>query len=571
MTIKNYPWWKDSTVYQIWPASYKDSNGDGIGDIQGIISTLDYLEDLGISVVWLSPHYDSPQDDMGYDISDYESVYHKYGNMDDMNQLIDEVHKRDMKLILDLVINHTSDQHAWFKESKSSLTNPKRDWYIWRKPQYDSKGNRKPPTNWSSIFSGSAWNYDPTTDEYYLCLFAKSQPDLNWENEECRNAIYKSALEFWFKKGIDGFRIDVASMYSKASNSKGKFEDAPIIYPNQEFQPAGELTTNGPRIHEFHKEMFKKITSKYDVMTVGEVGFCSKQEALKYVSHAEKEMNMMFLFNVVCVGYDGDKFDFKGFNLKNFKDAVISQSDFAQGTDAWSTVFIENHDQARSVSRFGNTSTDELWNKSAKLLNMLEISLTGTLYIYQGQEIGMTNLPKNWSIDEYKDIETLNYWAKHKIEHPNDSESDLKLMQNIQITARDHARSPVQWDDSPNGGFTSGKPWMKVNENFTKINVKSQINDSNSILSFYKKSIQLRQLYKKLFIHGDFKILDYENEDLFSFIKSFEDSKSYIVLNFSNKTIPFKPLVDGELELLHTNVDTPEPGVLSPYEGRIYI
>jgi len=569
MTVSTYPWWKDSTIYQIWPASYKDSNGDGVGDIQGIISTLDHIKNLGVSTIWLSPHYDSPQDDMGYDIANYEAIYHKYGTMKDMDQLIDEVHKRGLKLVLDLVVNHTSDQHAWFKESRSSKTNPKRDWYIWKKPKYDADGNRQPPNNWVSYFSGPAWEYDETTDEYYLCLFAKSQPDLNWENEETRRGIYKSALESWFKKGIDGFRIDVASMYSKNQ----KFEDAPIVFPDTKWQPCGEFHVNGPRVHEFHKEMFSQVTSKYDVMTVGEVGHCSKEDALKYVSAKEKELNMIFLFDVVDVGSNkSDRFRYDGFSLKDFKDAVNTQCDFIKGTDAWSTVFIENHDQPRSVTRFGNTSTKKLLFKSAKLLTLLQTTLTGTLFIYQGQEIGMTNLPRSWDIEEYKDINTINYWADFKQKYPNDEKKAEELMDLINLLARDHARSPVQWDDSENGGFSTGKPWTRVNDNYPEINVKSQTGDPNSVLSFWQKSLKLRQLYKDVLIHGDFEILDYENEKTFTYVKSSPDSKAYVVLNFSNENVEFKPLItEGKFELINSNVDDVKNTVLTPYEGRVYL
>ncbi len=568
MTISTYPWWKDSTVYQIWPASYKDSNGDGFGDIPGIISTLDHVKNLGTSVIWLSPHYASPQDDMGYDISDYEAIYEKYGTMEDMDRMIDEVHKRGMKLIFDLVINHTSSEHAWFKESRSSKDSAKRDWYIWKKPRYDEQGNRHPPNNWMSYFSGPAWEYDEATNEYYLCLFAKSQPDLNWENEATRDAIYKSALEFWFKKGVDGFRIDTAGMYSKDQ----RFLDAPIVFPDQEWQPSNDYTTNGPRIHEFHKEMFAKVTSNYDVMTVGEVGHCSKEEALKYVSAKEKEMNMMFLFDIVEAGCDTkDRFRYHGFKLKDVKDAIFNQCDFIKGTDAWSTVFIENHDQPRSVTRFGNTDNKLLLFKSAKLLSILQTTLTGTLFIYQGQEIGMTNLPRSWDISEYKDINTINYWDAFKKKYSNDPKKAEELMDLINLLARDHARSPVQWDDTLHGGFTTGTPWTRVNDNYPEINVKAQTGDPNSVLSFWQKSIKVRQFYKDVFIHGDFEILDYENEKTFTYVKTSPDSKAYIVLNFSNENVAFKPLIDGEFKLINSNVDDVKEEQLTPYEGRVYL
>lgn len=563
MTQKDI-WWKDATVYQIWPASYKDSNGDGVGDIPGIISTLDYVKNLGIDVIWLSPAYDSPQDDMGYDISDYESVYPKYGTMEDMDQLIDECHKRGMRLILDLVINHTSSEHQWFKESRSSKTSPKRDWYIWQPAKYDEAGNRHPPNNWSSHFSESVWEWDEGSQEYYLHFFAKTQPDLNWENEETRQAIYKSALTFWFEKGIDGFRIDTAGMYSK----RPTFEDAPIVFPDRDIQPAGYYTDTGPRIHEFHKEMFSQVTSKYDVMTVGEVGHCSLEDKLKYVSAKEGEMNMMFLFDLVDNDSgENDKFNYLGFDLLRFKNAVTNMCSFIKGTDAWSTVFIENHDQARSISRFGNPSPE--WRvKSGKLLASMLITLTGTLFIYQGQEIGMINIPLEWDLSEYLDICTINYLAKFAA---GKTEEEMKtLKRNINMVARDNGRTPVQWDSSENGGFTTGKPWMRVIENYDEINVASQVDDPDSLYNFYKNALAIRKNLKNAFIYGDLEILDFDNEQVFSYVKTGTELTAYVVLNFTDKEVEFKKLVDGELDLVLTNHSKLIEGVLSPYEARVY-
>ena len=574
MTI-DYTWWKDATIYQIWPASYKDSNGDGIGDIPGIISELDYIKDLGVDIIWLSPMYKSPMEDMGYDISDYEDINPDFGTLQDMQNLIDGCHERGMKIICDLVINHTSADHEWFKESRSSLDNPKRDWYIWKRPKYDAAGNRHPPNNWQSYFSGSAWEYDEPTGEYYLRLFAKGQPDLNWENEECRKAIYDSAIRFWLNRGVDGFRIDVAGFYSKEQS----FTDAPITYVDQLHQPSKELTSNGPRIHEFHQEMNKEIWSKYDIMTVGEMCHWTKQEALKYVSASRNEMNMMFIFDVVELGTENsDRFRYFGWNLIDFKNAVKSQSDFIKGTDAWSTVFIENHDQPRSITRFGNDK--KYHTKSGKLIAMLQTTLTGTLFIYQGQEIGMTNLPRSWSIEEYKDVYTTNYYNEFKKKYGDDADfkqKEKQLMDVINMVARDHSRSPVQWNASANAGFTSGKPWMKVNDNYTDINVKEQQHNPNSLLKFYQKMLKLRKEYKDLFIYGSFEILDYNNDKSFTFIKEIMDAKSpkaYVVLNFSNDVVPFERLIEGEFELVASNLDSAtefEESILSPYEGRVYI
>lgn len=559
-------WWKDAAVYQIWPASYKDSNGDGVGDIPGIISTLDYVKSLGVDVIWLLPMYDSPQDDMGYDISDYENVYPKYGTLADMDELVKEIHARGMRLILDLVINHSSSEHKWFQESRSSKTNPKRDWYVWKPARYDENGKRHPPNNWISHFSGSAWTYDETTDEYYLHLFAKSQPDLNWENEETRQAIYKLALLFWYERGVDGFRIDTAGMYSKVQT----FANAPIVFPESEWQPCGDFYQSGPRIHEFHKEMFSQVTSKYDAMTVGEVGRSTREDALKYVSAKEKEMNMMFLFDVVEVGSDtSDRFRYKGYKLTDFKKAVKNLSSFLDGTDAWATVFAENHDQPRSITRFGNDS-DEFRVQSGKLLAALQTTLTGTLFIYQGQEIGMINVSRDWPLEDYLDINTINYMAAYKEAGHTEAEIE-KLMDNINLLARDNARTPVQWDSSANGGFTTGKPWMRVNESYKKINVASQVNDPDSLFNFWKKALTMRKKHKELMIYGSLDILDFDKETLFSYTKTLGTQKAYVVLNFSDDVAKFEPLVDGKLELLLSNVDSPDASSLTAWEARVYL
>ncbi|RCK65951.1 Alpha-glucosidase [Candida viswanathii] len=560
MTIEP-KWWKEAVVYQIWPASYKDSNSDGVGDIPGIISTLDYLKDLGTTVVWLSPMYDSPQDDMGYDISNYEEVYHKYGTLDDMQNLIDGCHKRGMKLILDLVINHTSDQHEWFKESRSSKDNPKRDWYIWKPPRFDAEGNRHPPNNWGSYFSGSTWKYDETTGEYYLHLFAESQPDLNWENKECREAIYKSAVKFWLDKGVDGFRIDTAGMYSKHQD----FKDAPVVFPDVEWQPCKIYHQHGPRIHEFHKEI-AEIMERYDTMTVGEVGHSTRDQSLQYVSAQAKEMNMMFLFDVVEVGSDPrDRFRYNGFDLVDFKKAIKSQGEFIEGTDAWSTVFLENHDQPRSISRFGNDTTPKLRLESGKTLAMLQCCLTGTEFIYQGQEIGMVNVPKTWKIEDYLDINSINYYNQFK-KTATQEELD-ELLGRINLLARDNARTPVQWTDQEFAGFSDSKPWMRTNENYEEINVASEIEDENSLLHFWKKMIKIRKEYKDLFVYGGFEILELEDPKLFKFVKTSGNRKAFVVLNFTTDEIEFSH--DAGKLLISTQ--EPKDGVLKPYEGRVYI
>lgn len=379
MAIKQRPWWKDGVVYQIYPASFKDSNGDGIGDIPGITQSLDYLKSLGIDIVWICPMYDSPQIDMGYDISDYENVYPPYGTLSDMEELIHECHKRGMRIILDLVINHTSDQHKWFKESRSSKDNPKRDWYIWRPAKYDEQGNPKPPNNWRSNFGGSVWEWDENTQEYYLHLFCPEQPDLNWENEETRKAIYASAMTFWLDKGVDGFRVDTVNMYSKDT----AYPNAPITDHGAEWQEAGKVYCNGPRMHEFLAEM-NAILCKYDAMTVGECPHTpDPKRVLQYVSAKEKQLNMVFQFDVVDVGM-GSVFKYQttpfAFKLDDIKAAIGRTQGIITGTDAWTTVFMENHDQARSISRFGNDSPQ--WRvRSGKMLALMLSALSGTLYV----------------------------------------------------------------------------------------------------------------------------------------------------------------------------------------------
>lgn len=417
-------WWKEATFYQIYPASFKDSNGDGWGDIPGIIEKISYIASLGTSpytnhwrqreprrvstetypdhllgvdAVWLSPMFDSPQIDMGYDISDYEAVYAPYGTVTDVETLISLCHNNNMKLILDLVVNHTSDQHAWFKESRSSKDNPKRDWYFWQPARYDADGNRKPPTNWRSYFAGSTWTWDEHTQEYYLHLYDESQPDLNWENEDCRRAIYDSAMRFWLDKGIDGFRVDTVNKYSKYVN----FQDAPITDPSSEVQPAAQFWCNGPRIHEFVREMNVEVLSKYKtydglpVVTVGELSMTPNPEGvLEYVSAQKKELDMIFQFDITHLGQgppgSDNKYDFSEWNLPEMKRIVEKWQTFIEGTDGWTTVFCENHDNGRSVSRFGNDAME--WrDKSAKMLAMCFAMQTGTLFLYQGQELGMVS------------------------------------------------------------------------------------------------------------------------------------------------------------------------------------
>ncbi|PWZ03708.1 putative maltase [Testicularia cyperi] len=566
-------WFRDAIIYQIWPASYKDSNDDGMGDIQGIISTLDYVKSLGANTIWLSPMYDSPQIDMGYDISDYESVYPPYGTVADMEQLIRECHSRDIKLILDLVINHTSDQHAWFKESRSSKDSPKRDWYIWRPAKYDAQGNRKPPNNWRSNFNQPAWTWDEATQEYYLHLFCPEQPDLNWTTEACRKAIYKSAMEFWLEKGVNGFRVDTVNMYSKPMD----FPDAPIIDEGAETQPAGMLYCNGPFMHTYLKEM-GEILERYDAMTVGELPNTPQTaDVIRYVSAKENELSEVFQFDLVDLGRDPVNMMKKvPFGLPDMKHIINKWQRFTEGTDAWTTVFIENHDVSRSISRYASDKPEHITD-SGKLLALMNMCLTGSVYVYQGEEIGMTNVPSTWGIEEYLDVNSINYYALVKEKTKGDAKALAEALAGINQLGRDNARTPVQWSAAENGGFSktpSTKPWMRTNDNYTTINVEAQEKDANSVLAFYRKAIAVRKQRASLLGRGQFRLLEEEDANLFKFVKIADSGeRAFVVLNFTDSeqtyTLPDEA-GDSPKQLLDTRPDG-QPGTLKAYEGRLYV
>lgn len=570
-------WWKEATFYQIYPASFKDSNGDGWGDIPGILQKIEYIASLGVDVVWLSPMFESPQVDMGYDVSNYEDVYGPYGTVKDVEKLIEACHQNEMKIILDLVVNHTSDQHAWFKESRRSKGDPKRDWYFWRPARYDQNGNRMPPTNYRSYFAGGTWTWDEHTQEYYLHLYDKSQPDLNWDNEECRRAIYDSAMRFWLDKGIDGFRVDTVNKYSKVL----PFTDAPITDPTSEIQPAAQMWCNGPRIHEFIKEINRDVLSKYrtydsqQLVTVGELSLCSEPESvIPYVSALEKELDMVFQFDITHLGQGppgcNDKYDFAEWKLPEMKKIVEKWQSFIEGTDAWTTVFNENHDNGRSVSRFANDAPE--WRKqSAKMLAVWLIGQTGTLFLYQGQEIGMINAPKEWDMSEYKDVESQNYWAEavRLAENGIDPTRKERIARGLQLMARDHARLPFQWDHSTHGGFSTGKPWMRAHDDYQEINAAEQVKDANSVLSFYKRLLKLRKEHKDVFVYGTFELLEPENSSTFVYRKRYQDKTALVALNFTTSPQP-APSTD-QMKLLVSSYKMLSPNTLQPLEGRIYV
>ena len=552
-------WWKEAVVYQIYPRSFKDSNGDGIGDLPGIIQKLDYLKNLGVNVVWLSPVYKSPNDDNGYDISNYQDIMDDFGNMKDMENLLTETHGRDIKLIMDLVVNHTSDEHPWFIESRSSLDNPYRDFYIWRKGK-----NGSPPNNWGSVFGGSAWEYDEKTEEYYLHLFSKKQPDLNWENPRVREEIYKM-MKWWLDKGIDGFRMDTVNMFSKIPG----LPDRKII-KGYKYGDGSPYFLNGPSIHEYLQEMNKEVLSKYDIMTVGETPGTPPKIAAKYVNRDRYELNMVFNFELMEIDHDPiNKWKPKGWKLTELK-KIFNKWYEGLKEKGWNTLYMNNHDQPRMVSRFGNNKKYRI--ESAKMLATLLHTLPGTPYIYQGEEIGMTNIAFG-NIEDYRDIETLNFYremAKRGL--PKE-----KIMGALHQISRDNARTPMQWGNNPNAGFTAGTPWIKVNPNYRDINVVHDLKDSNSIFYYYQKIIQLRK-DNLIMTYGDYQLILEDDKHIYSYLRTLDKDRLLIILNFfSSQTIFNLPAnIDyQEKELLISNYNIEEKEdiksiYLRPYEARVY-
>ena len=516
----NKTWWKESVVYQIYPRSFCDSNGDGIGDLKGITEKLDYLKELGINVIWLSPVYQSPNDDNGYDISDYEAIMTEFGTMADFDKMLNKAHSLGIKIVMDLVVNHTSDEHKWFVESRSSKDNPKRDYYIWK----DGKGGKE-PNNWGSAFSGSAWQLDEITGQYYLHLFSKKQPDLNWENDKVREEVY-SMMTRWFDKGIDGFRMDVISLISKDQS----FPDGPTYGG---LYGSFESCANGPRVHEFLQEMNKKVLSKYDIMTVGECAGVTLEEAKQYANSEGTELNMVFQFE--HVGLDDDenmKWSTKKMPLVPLKENL---SKWQKGLNkvAWNSLYFCNHDQPRIVSRLGSEK-DEYRELSAKCIATCLHMMQGTPYVYQGEELGMTNTVFN-SVKDFRDLESIN--AYHELTEKGVISAE-ELFPKICHKSRDNARTPMQWDDSKNAGFTTGTPWIDVNPNYTKINAKEQMARENSVFNYYKKLIALRKEYE-IIVYGDYNLLLPEDEDLFVYERSLDGKKLLVACNFSENEREF--------------------------------
>jgi hypothetical protein len=546
-------WWKEAVVYQIYPRSFCDSNGDGIGDLNGITSKLDYLKELGIDVIWLSPVYKSPNDDNGYDISDYEDIMTEFGTMEDFDKMLDAAHDRGIKIVMDLVVNHTSDEHPWFVESRSSKDNEKRDYYIWKEGK-----DGKEPTNWGSAFSGPAWKYDEHTDMYYLHLFSVKQPDLNWENPKVRNEVY-DMMTRWCEKGIDGFRMDVISLISK-----------PVGYPDAKvvglYGDMG-ICANGPKVHDYLKEMNERVLSKFDIMTVGETAGVTLEEAKKYANTDGSELNMVFQFEHTDLdGGERFKWDTKPMPLVPLKENL---SKWQKGLEdvAWNSLYFCNHDQPRIVSRLGDES-DAYRELSAKCIATCLHMMQGTPYIYQGEELGMTNTVFN-SVDDFRDLESINAY-RELIESGLFTKDDM--FPKIAHKSRDNARTPMPWDDSENAGFTTGTPWLALNPNYKKINVADQLRREDSVFHYYQKLIRLRK-ENEIIVYGKYELLLPEDENIFAYTRTLGNKKLITVCNFSKSEQKFDFTGYENAKVLISNYggDIRDGGILKPYAAVVLL
>jgi oligo-1,6-glucosidase len=554
----NKNWWKEAVVYQIYPRSFKDSNGDGIGDLQGIIEKIDYLDELGIDAVWLNPIYKSPNDDNGYDISNYRKIMDEFGTLGDLKALLEILHKHDIKLIMDLVLNHSSDEHRWFKESRKSKDNPYRDYYIWK----DGK-NGGPPNNWESAFGGSAWEYDNKTDQYYLHLFSKKQPDLNWENSKVRAEIYE-IVNFWLDKGVDGFRLDVINLISKEQD----FPDGKVKTSGQ---IGHEYFANGPRVHEFLQELNKNTFRNPEIMTVGETPYVGINDALKYVKEKRRELSMLIPFEHLDLDKKEGWNKINDWELTELKELMSNWQYTLQDNDGWTSLYFCNHDQPRIVSRYGDDG--KYRKESAKMLATMLHTLRGTPFIYQGEEIGMTNVNFS-SLDDFDDIGTKNNIKKMQLEGTLNQEEILNI---ANYRSRDNARTPMQWDKSEYGGFSEEKPWLKMNDNYQKINVTKDRKENDSVFKYYKKIISLRKKYP-VFVYGEYNILLKNDSNIYAYQRKSNKNNLLVLLNFSDKSVNYN--LSNEIninnpELLLTNYQNDTnlilTGELKPYEARVYL
>lgn len=554
----NEKWWKNAVVYQIYPRSFKDSNGDGIGDLEGIYEKLDYLAELGIDVIWMSPVYKSPNDDNGYDISDYQDIMDDFGTMDDFDRVLKKAHSLNIKIMMDLVVNHTSDEHKWFIESKKSKDNPYHDYYMWADP--DKNGN--PPNRWESCFSGSAWEYVESVGQFYLHSFSRKQPDLNWDNPKVREEVFKM-MTWWCDKGIDGFRMDVISMISK--------------YPGLPDGPengngyTGNTSCDGPNIHKYLREMNEKVLSKYRLITVGECPGVNAEQAKKYANIDGSELDMIFQFEHVSGSalkpcHHG-KWDGEAMTMPELRANFTKWQKDLEGC-AWNSLFLSNHDQPRCVSRFGNDS-EQYRELSAKMLATMTHFQKGTPYVYQGEELGMTNAYME-NIADYRDIESLNAYKELTTKENIPAET---VMGYIKAVGRDNARTPMQWDASENGGFTSGTPWLQVNKNYKTINVAAQVNDPDSVFAYYKKLIALRHT-NEVMVNGVYDVLIPDHPQIYAYTRTLGDKQLLVLCNDSdtNAAIPaeIQEKIHAAKNILIQNYKDTDESTLRPYEAVVY-
>ncbi|MCI1634192.1 MAG: alpha-glucosidase [Liquorilactobacillus nagelii] len=551
-------WWQKAVVYQVYPRSFQDSDGDGIGDLGGVLQRLPYIKKLGVDVIWLNPIYKSPDKDNGYDISDYRAIQPKFGNMKVFDQLLAETHRLGMKIVMDLVVNHTSDQHEWFKQSRSSKDNPYRDFYIWR----DGKNNLV-PNNWGSYFGGSTWQFDEATKQYYLHLFAKGQPDLNWENPAVREQVWE-LMRFWLNKGVDGFRMDVINFLSKPAG----LPDAPNP-EHAEFANVEPMVADGPKLNDYLREMNKKVLSHYDVMSVGEMPSAKPKDALEYTGLDAHELNMVFQFDHVTLALNKDprlgKWNDQPVKLVDLKQA-LSKWQTALDGKGWNSLYWNNHDRARAVSRFGNDSP-QYRVLSAKMLATTLHMMQGTPYIYQGEELGMTNAHFT-ALSEYQDIESIE--AYHQLVEREKLVDHKTMMRYLATESRDNARTPMQWDTSTNAGFTSGKPWLQLNKNYCEINAAAELKDQQSVFYYYQKLIKLRH-QSDLIVYGNYQELIPEDEEVFAYRREYQGQTLVVISNFTEKIIKRHLEMPTNKKLLISNYADDQADHLRPFEAKVYL
>lgn len=553
MTEEKKAWWKEAVIYQIYPRSFADSNGDGIGDLNGITAHLDYLETLGIDVIWLSPVYKSPNDDNGYDISDYRDIMDDFGTMEDFDRLLAEAHRHHIRIVMDLVVNHTSDEHAWFIESRSSRDNPHRDYYIWKEPK-----DGKEPNNWGAWFGGSAWELDEHTGMYYLHCFSRKQPDLNWENPKVRDEVF-DMMNWWCEKGIDGFRMDVISMISKDPS----FPDGPV--EDGLYGSLAPYVCNGPHVHEYLQEMNRRVLSHYDLLTVGEAAGVTIEEAQKYANNDGTELGMVFQFeHVELVKGPIGKWSDQKPKLRDFR-RVMNKWQYELEGKAWNSLFLDNHDQPRVVSRFANDS-EQYRVVSAKMIATCLHMLKGTPYVYQGEELGMTNAYFD-RLEDYRDIESIHAFHQYVDSGLVTAEDMMRYLKEI---SRDNARTPMQWDDSRNAGFTTGTPWINVNPNYPKINAQAAVADPDSVFHYYQELIRLRHTLPVI-VYGKFEGLLEDSETIYAYRRLLDGQVLTVACNFTDQEQACDLCEDPAARELISNYKTHKTGALQPYEARVIL